>query len=281
MSNDALQILPEADAFVDDVTLSKTYHPDQEDAAIKQMEGRLVLLQKWGNLWQIAFAAHKSQLMIIWRSPVMKYLRFGSQVLASTGEIEILGVTYDKALTFHKHIVKISKKAAGKIAALRRLTWLVDKQDLATLYKAQVRSCMEFSPLSWGGAAPTHLALLDKVQRRAERLIYGDEESTLQPLQARRDVAGMTVMFKIHVQNVDHLQELRQPARVVPWLTRQAARSAHSLAQPRCNTLHHQRQFVAEYTRKWNSFMENEANIQNWSLQVFKITVNRWLLPPG
>ena len=64
MSNDMLQLLPEADAFVDDVTLSKSYHPDQEAEAIKQMEGRLTLLQKWGKMWQVGFAAHKTQFMI-------------------------------------------------------------------------------------------------------------------------------------------------------------------------------------------------------------------------
>ena len=184
-------------------------------------------------------------------------------------------------MTYHKHILNISKKGAGKIAALHRISGFMNQKDLETLYKAQVRSVMEYAPLSWGGAAPTHLALLDKVQRRAEQIIYGDQESCLQPLQQRRDVAGMGAMFRIQHMNVEHLQELRQPPRPVPRLTRQAARSAHALAVPRSHTLHHQRQFISTYANKWNSFMETSSDTPSWTLQAFKSAVNRWLSSPG
>ena len=286
-SNDALQMLPEADAFVDDVTLSKSYHPDQEAAVIRQMEGRLELLQKWGSIWQIDFAPHKTQLMVVWRTPVCIFLKFGDKTINNNNEIEILGLIYDKALTFHVHLLKISKKSAGKIAALCRISWMMTIEDLETLYKAQVRSIMEYAPLAWGGASPTHLALLDKVQRRAERVIYGEQQSRLQPLQLRRDVAGLGAMFRIQELKVEHLQELRQPPRPVTRLTRQAARSEHALAVPRCHTLHHQRQFSAAFTAKWNRFMEavalhgSAAGTRTWTLQAFKCAVNRWLSSPG
>ena len=281
MSNDALQMLPEADAFVDDVTLSRSYHPEHEATTIKQMEGWLELLQKWGRLWQVEFAAHKTQLMIIWRSPALTYMNFGGKIIKSTHELEILGILYDKTLSFHQHILKISRKGAGKIAALRRISWLTSQKDLETLYKAQVRSVIEYAPLSWGGASPTHLALLDKVQRRAERVIYGEQATRLQPLQQRRDVAGMGAMFRIQQQKVEHLQELRQPRRPIPRLTREVARSEHALAVPRCHTLHHQRQFVAKYTSLWNRFMEVHDSTWSWSLQSFKCAANRWLSDPG
>ena len=281
MSNDALQMLPEADAFVDDVTMSKTYHPHHEAEAIKQMEGRLDLLQKWGKLWQVDFAAHKTQFMVIWRAPISIYMRFGRDIIKATHELEILGVIYDKALSFHQHILKISKKGAGKIAALRRISWLTTQKDLETLYKAQVRSVMEYAPLSWGGASPTHLALLDKVQRRAEWVIYGEQPTRLQPLQQRRDVAGMGAMFRIQQQKVEHLQELQQPRRPMPRLTREATRSEHALAVPRCHTLHHQRQFSARYITLWNRFMETENGSRARTLHSFKGAVNRWLIDLG
>ena len=164
MSSDMLAMLPEADAYVDDVTLSKTYSPHQEEEAIRHMEGRLELRQKWGAMWQVGFAAHKSQFMIIWRPAIVRYLRFGHQVLKSTDEVDILGLIYDKCLNFHKHILQISKRGAGKIASLRRVSWMTSQNDMETLYKAQVRSALEFAPLAWGGACPTHLGLLDKVQ---------------------------------------------------------------------------------------------------------------------
>ena len=143
---------------------------------------------------------------------------------------------------------------------------------------------MEYAPLTWGGAAPSHRELLNKMQRRAERMIYGDvENSKLQSLQHRRDVSGMTVMYKIHVLDVEHLRPLRQAARPVPRITRAASADTmhHALKEPRCNTLHHQLQFVPKYSKMWNKFVTSAPDVSGAmkSIQRFKSAVNQWL--PG
>nr|CAH7732476.1 unnamed protein product [Callosobruchus chinensis] len=45
------------------------------------------------------------------------------------------------------------------------------------LYKAQIRSSLEYCSHIWGAAAPTTLSIPDAVQRRVIRLI-GDPAST-------------------------------------------------------------------------------------------------------
>ncbi|KAG0716706.1 hypothetical protein GWK47_000966 [Chionoecetes opilio] len=54
---------------------------------------------------------------------------------------------------------------------------------------------MEYSPLAWSSCPPSYLRLLDRVQARAQRLArLKDPEAAaeiIQPLQQRRDVAGM------------------------------------------------------------------------------------------
>ncbi|KAG0729561.1 hypothetical protein GWK47_030059 [Chionoecetes opilio] len=75
---------------------------------------------------------------------------------------------------------------------------------------------MEYACLGWGGAANKHMALLEKVQDRVMRLIRDSgagQEPRLHSLQHRRDVAGLTVMYKLHQQRVLHLKTLQQPLR--------------------------------------------------------------------
>ena len=48
---------------------------------------------------------------------------------------DILGVIYDKAKTYDKHIRTIERKAAAKIACLRRITWVIGAGALEMLYK--------------------------------------------------------------------------------------------------------------------------------------------------
>ena len=74
-----------------------------------------------------------------------------------------MGVTYDRRLTYRIHIEQLAREASGKLASLRRMSWLLDSRDLETLYKAQVRSSSEFACLAWVDAANKHLTLLDRV----------------------------------------------------------------------------------------------------------------------
>ena len=176
--NDALNIFPEADAFADDVTLSRTCEPKELASALASFNARLELLQKWGALWQVKFATGKTQFLIIWRTSVDGKLTFGHSAISNTNKIDILGLCYDKSLTYQSHITNIARRASGKIAALRRISWAVDQHSMEVLYKAQIRSTMEYAPLTWGAPAPTHLELLNKMHldAEAERLLYGDLE---------------------------------------------------------------------------------------------------------
>ncbi|KAG0725084.1 hypothetical protein GWK47_004826 [Chionoecetes opilio] len=82
---------------------------------------------------------------------------------------------------------------------------------------------------------PSYLSLLDKVQARAQRLIrlkalQDQLLPPLQPLQQRRDVAGLCVVYKTHKQHVPHLAALRQPwARPHGHTTRTAATRDHQM----------------------------------------------------
>nr|CAH7733702.1 unnamed protein product [Callosobruchus chinensis] len=70
--------------------------------------------------------------------------------------------------------------------------------NLLTLYKAQIRPCLEYCSHIWGAAAPTTLSILDVVQRRAIRLI-GDPALTchLQPLSHRPAVGDLSTFLPL------------------------------------------------------------------------------------
>ncbi|KAG0727363.1 hypothetical protein GWK47_034818 [Chionoecetes opilio] len=195
-------------------------------------------------------------------------------------EVKVLGVTYDCRLTFKAHIEQLARESSGKLASLRRMSWLLDSKVLEVLYMAQVRSSMEYACLGWGGAANKHLALLDKVQGRAVRLIRDSgagQEPQLHILQHRRDVAGLTVMYKVHQQRVPHLHTLRHPLRRAQVTTRVVALAPAELLQPRCRTWHHQRQFVCVCVGWWNALLASQPHHGGTTVQEFKELVNAWL----
>lgn len=193
----------------------------------------------------------------------------------------MLGLTYDSRLTFRTHIQQLARAASRKLTSLRRISWLMDSRGREVLYKAQIRSSLEYSCLTWGGAASTHLALLDKIQERAWRIITDRQPEhlpTLQTLQHRRDVAGLTTLYKIQQEGVEHLRTLRQPEREVTANTRSAEAAPTALVVQRCRTTHYQRQFINTYVHIWNRLLASGQLPQQFThRQQYKLFVNQWL----
>jgi len=167
------------------------------------------------------------------------FVKFNGNTIRPQQEIEILGTVFDKKLTFKSHIESLARRASQKLASFRRISWLLDDKGKELLYKAQIRSALEYSCLSWGGANTTHLGLLDKIQERAKRIIKdrtSDLPLNLDSLQHRRDVAGLTTMYRIHLQKVAHLQPMRLPRRRAVRTTRRVEQAPAVLEEPRCCT---------------------------------------------
>ena len=74
------------------------------------------------------------------------------------------------------------------VAGRNRTRWRAE-------YKGFVRPLMEYCPLVWNGAAPSHLARLDRVQKRALSLI--GPGAVVDSLALRRTISGLCVLFKL------------------------------------------------------------------------------------
>ena len=143
---------------------------------------------------------------------------------------------------------------------------------------------MEYAALAWGGAAQTHMAILDKVQDRAMRLAtnarnynHGDP-IMIDPLQHRRDVGGLTVFYKANIKEVEHLTPLVLPRQTPTYLTRTAqASQGESVVVPHPHTTHFQRAFLYKYAMIWNELCCN-INVNNiQTVHRFKNYVNKYL----
>ena len=221
----------------------------------------------------MSFAPQKTQLLVVSRTRKDIRLSYNGTLLTPQEKMKILGVTYDSKLTFRTHIEELA----------RRISCLFDSRGRELLYNAQIRSSLKYCCLAWGGAAPTHLAMLDKIQRRAARIIReGHPDGALLTLQHRRIVAGLTTMYKVQELRVPHLQPIRQSPRHVEMNTRAVNTTPSALAVPRSHTSHHQRQFVGTYVRWWNMFMPLDKcpldlSAVGCGAHKFKVAVSRWL----
>jgi len=290
--NDILQLIPNAHAYADDCTLSFTSNHLNRKDSVHHINNIMALIIAWSKKWQVTFAPEKTQAMLITRrqdplahTPV---LMMGGKTLAYDSDISILGVQIDSRLTFTDHVRGMAKNAARKLACIRRIAPLLDGKGCCTLYHSQVRSVMEYCPLVWSCCPPSYLGLLDRVQNRAQRLVsyktlVEDRHLHFQPLQHRRDVAALCVLYKVHRQRVPHLMSLRLEQRAAAThSTRHSSNRGQELQIPFSRTELHQRSFQPKYSRLWNTMVQQTSLHNLPSLQAFKAAVHRWRsLDPG
>ena len=116
----------------------------------------LARVSEWRYLWGMKLNASKTKTMIVSRSRTMRPqsppLTVGGTVLKESGDLVILGVTFDSKMTFEKHLRSVSREAFQRVGILRK-SWRVfhDRSVLPVL------SCQFWSIVLQSGARlPIH-----------------------------------------------------------------------------------------------------------------------------
>ncbi|KAG0726503.1 hypothetical protein GWK47_036407 [Chionoecetes opilio] len=198
--------------------------------------------------------------------------------------VNILGVEVN-ALSFTSHVRKTASKAAGRLNCVRRVSHLLDARGVTTLYAAQVRSLMEYAPLTWSSCPPPVPWSPRQGTKPcpAAHLPEGSPKPAARPptvptAQARR---GRPVR---HVQNPQAGRPAPRytPAAVAtphPYSTRDAHKRDQQLSVPFARTETFFRSFLPRYSRLWNRVVRQTDMHQAATLHIFKCAVNAWLMP--
>ena len=129
--------------------------------------------------------------------------------IPTTQTPKVLGVTFDRSLTFRHHIDNAKEKANKSLNLLKALSgtsWGKQKETLLSTYKAVVRPHLEYASTVWSpNAAPTNINKLQIVQNAALRTVTGCTKDT--PIQHLNDETS-SLPFSNHLQL--HSSLLRQ-----------------------------------------------------------------------
>ena len=188
--------------YADDSTLFCEIGPvGDADMANASLNRDLESLKMWADRWKVTFEPSKCKALTISRKrqPTRTDLYFGNTKLNEVEELDILGVTIDKKMTWNKHISNISARAGQHLGGLRRIAPKLDVSGRAS----QIRSVLEYASLCWMNASTTTLGLLDRIQREALHIIDVNEEEARSKLSIssfyhRRQVAAAIVLKRMH-----------------------------------------------------------------------------------
>ncbi|XP_026475710.1 uncharacterized protein LOC113380860 [Ctenocephalides felis] len=135
--------------------------------------------------------------------------------------LKILGVIFDKKMTFRAHVEEVVKKCEVGKNIIRRLVgtdWGAHPSACLAIYKSIIRSHIDYGYIIYGGISTNIQGMLDKAQLSALRLCLGTIRSTPRiavlaeageaPLNIRKQI--LTNRFLIKKFNSDSARILKQ-----------------------------------------------------------------------
>ena len=123
-------------------------------------------------------------------------LGINGDVITNSREVKLLSVTLDSQLNFKSHATALCVKANRKVSAFARVAKYIDIQRAKLLYQSLIASTFKYYPLIWMFCGKAANDNIDRVQKRALRILLDDHESTFEALLAKN---GET---NIHTQNL-------------------------------------------------------------------------------
>ncbi|GFT65792.1 probable RNA-directed DNA polymerase from transposon X-element [Trichonephila clavipes] len=161
--------------FADDAAiLSQSRSPE---SVRKNLQTYLIKLKKWLTLWRISINTSKSQAIIFKKGNFknkLNPLKLFRNPIPWCDEVQYLGVTLDKKLTYRNHILQTSKKFKLKLHTLHRLLSKKSKLNLdkkRLIYLQHLLPVILYACQIWGNTANYLLNKLQVLQNQALRTI--------------------------------------------------------------------------------------------------------------
>ena len=132
-------------------------------------------------------------------------VKIDEQVIKSSPDLKLLGVTLDDELSFSTHISDICKMASKKVGVLVRLRNMIPREAKLQLYKSAILPNLTYCHIGWHFCKASDARKLERVQERALRAVYDRnasckellEKGRLSSLENRRLQDILILMYKV------------------------------------------------------------------------------------
>ncbi len=199
----ATQMIEALRKFADDTKLGQRVATAEQR---ERLQAALDALIAWATKWGMQFNIKKCKVMHLGHANPKHVYTMNGEALESTDEERDVGVTITSSLKPSAQCAKAAKTANSVLGQLTRAFHYRDRNIFVRLYKQYVQPHLEFSVAAWSPWLEADKEILEKVQRRAIKMVAGLTSTTYEgrlkelgmvTLEERRHQADMTQVFRI------------------------------------------------------------------------------------
>ena len=168
--------------FADD---SATYKSGKNiNQLLKDIQTSLNSISKWADKWGIKISNSKSVGIIFThrvKYNILNPLTLNGNPLKMETKAKFLGMIYDKKLTWRDHVQYIEDRCKARLNLMRSLTgtgWGASKESLLTIYRALIRSLLDYGAEALDSASESVKSRFDVIQSKALRICCGAMNGT-------------------------------------------------------------------------------------------------------
>jgi len=171
----------ETSLFADDSALYQSGR--NVDMLNKNVQAALDQLQHWCSIWGFKISTDKTVGVLFSQSKmeIKTPLKINGVEIKMEKNVKFLGVIFDRTLSWNAHVDYIVEKCKKRLNLLRSLTsttWGSGKAALLTVYRALIRSILDYGAEAFDSASAATKAKLDLIQARALRICCGANIAT-------------------------------------------------------------------------------------------------------
>ena len=201
--------------------------------------------------------------------------------LQSVAQHKHLGIWLQSSLSWEYHISSICGRANRILGLIRRTFGYKNRKGVEVDFKSLVRPILEYCCQVWNPCLIKHVNAMEKIQRRATRLICGPDQPYMerlkklkwQSLELRRKYLCLVQLYKIMFDlcDIDKFKYLD-----IVGESRTRSRHRYKLRPKHAHTNYFKFSFFNRYISDWNSLPSDV--VEATSLSSFKQKLMSFLL---
>ena len=248
--------------------------------AINTINNDLSKIHVWANKWLVKFNPDKTESLLISRKTIpgtYDPITMDNVNVSNVKSHKHLGVLMSDDGTWKKHIDHILKKVSPRLAVLRNLKNILDRNSLQTIYFAFIRPILEYSDVVWD-SLPNYLCQnLENIQIEAARIVTGATKLSSisllykdvgwEKLSKRRENHKLLQFHKMYHKKTPFYLSSLIPSKVSDT-HRHDTRNSNNLLLINCRTQFYKTSFLNSSVHLWNSFPTDIR--ENPSVRIFK-----------